>query len=71
MKIIFGNKRVEHIPSACPDIEIRLTESVPYVHMTIGFDLFYLAPDAALDLADYLSEAAKIIKEKRQNAPTN
>jgi hypothetical protein len=70
MKIRYGTQEFQHFPSVCPDIEIGLSDIVPYVKLIIGFDMYYIAPDAALDLAAVLQQAAGKIKENRgKNAP--
>jgi len=65
MKIRYEEQECKHFPSVCPDIEVGLSDTVPYVKLIIGFDLYYLAPDAALDLAAVLQQAAGKIKENR------
>ena len=69
MKVIFQQTEKEFFPSACPDIEVRLSESIPHVQFLIGVDLFYLTPDAAITLAWMLEQAAGQIKLRGTNAP--
>jgi len=65
MKIRYEEQEFQHFPSVCPDIEVGLSDTVPYVKLIIGFDMYYLAPDAALDLAAVLQQAAGKITENR------